>query len=77
MNQVNVDFDYITGSVKPLHGVCCAPYIIGDGSNQRVIHDIMITPNKHLEEDFSCTIYEEAVLSFNLPRETAALVKFD
>lgn len=45
MNQVNVDFNYITGSVKPLHGVCCAPYIIGDGNNQRVIHDMFTEAN--------------------------------
>ncbi len=34
MNQVTVNFKEITGKVKPVHGVCCAPYDIGKGSEQ-------------------------------------------
>ena len=34
MNRVNVDFAKNTGDIKPLHGVCCAPYNAGLGDNQ-------------------------------------------
>jgi hypothetical protein len=37
MNQVYADFERVTGRVKPLHGVCCAPYSSGLGPNQRHI----------------------------------------
>ena len=37
MNQITVDFHQITGKVKPVHGVCCAPYANGMGPKQAVI----------------------------------------
>ena len=37
MNTVNVNFDKVSGQIKPLHGVCCAPYSIGAGSDQKLI----------------------------------------
>ncbi len=37
MNTVKVDFSEKTGKIKPLHGVCCAPYSNNLGSEQRVI----------------------------------------
>lgn len=37
MNTFRVDFDKVTGPVKPLHGVCCAPYSAMQGKNQRAI----------------------------------------
>lgn len=38
MNEIYVNFGNITGKVKPMHGVCCAPYSAMLGSNQTVIH---------------------------------------
>ena len=35
MNQIDIRFDQVIGEVKPLHGVCCAPYARGMGDNQR------------------------------------------
>lgn len=43
MNEIVVDFSQITGKVKPLHGVCCAPYMNSGGAAQPVI-------KKYLEE---------------------------
>ena len=37
MNEIFVNFDGVTGKVKPLHGVCCAPYGKNMGPNQRYI----------------------------------------
>lgn len=37
MNQISVNFKEVTGKVKPLHSVCCAPYSRGMGDNQRHI----------------------------------------
>lgn len=37
MNNVKVDFSKTTGEIKPMHGVCCAPYMIGFGPNQEYI----------------------------------------
>ncbi|MBQ3054287.1 MAG: hypothetical protein IJC89_05240 [Clostridia bacterium] len=34
MNNISVDFSNILGKIKPLHGVCCAPYTISYGPNQ-------------------------------------------
>lgn len=34
MNKVNVDFSKKIGAVKPLHGVCCAPYAVSMGKEQ-------------------------------------------
>lgn len=39
MNQVNVDFCELVGSIKPLHGVCCAPYAKKNGRDQKVIRE--------------------------------------
>ncbi len=38
MNSIKVDFTEKTGVIKPLHGVCCAPYSHGMGSEQRYIN---------------------------------------
>lgn len=37
MNRIQVNFEKITGQIKPLHGVCCAPYARGMGPNQQNI----------------------------------------
>lgn len=37
MNEIFVNFDSVTGKVKPLHGVCCAPYGRNMGPNQKHI----------------------------------------
>ena len=37
MNTFNIDFNRITGPVKPLHGVCCAPYSHNAGKYQKTI----------------------------------------
>lgn len=37
MNQIQVDFEQVTGKIKPLHSVCCAPYSKNSGPNQRYI----------------------------------------
>lgn len=37
MNKISVDLNKKTGNIKPLHGVCCAPYNLGGGENQSVI----------------------------------------
>ncbi len=34
MNSVKVDFSKIKGEIKPLHGVCCAPFVLNSGSKQ-------------------------------------------
>lgn len=34
MNTISVYFKNKLGKIKPLHGVCCAPYAIGSGPNQ-------------------------------------------
>ncbi len=36
--NAEVNFAKITGSVKPLNGICCAPYSISYGPNQRYIN---------------------------------------
>lgn len=45
--------DKICGSIKPLHGVNCAPYSIGSGSNQAYINEIFTycgTPYSRLHD---------------------------
>lgn len=37
MNLVSVDFNKCAGKIKPLHGVCCAPYARSKGSEQTMI----------------------------------------
>ena len=37
MNNIYVNFDNITGEVKPMHGVCCAPYSLNQGGEQKTI----------------------------------------
>lgn len=37
MNVFTVDFAHQTGTMKPVHGVCCAPYVKMQGKNQRTI----------------------------------------
>lgn len=37
MNNIKVDFSKNTGEIKPLHGVCCAPYVRSAGPNQAQI----------------------------------------
>ena len=37
MNVIHVDFSKRTGEIKPLNGVCCAPYASNKGSEQPTI----------------------------------------
>ena len=37
MNEVYVNFNHVTGKIKPLHGVCCAPYQAAMGPEQEYI----------------------------------------
>lgn len=37
MYSVSVDLARVTGRVKPLHGVCCAPYVISKGREQSYV----------------------------------------
>ena len=34
MNNIYVNFENVIGSIKPMHGVCCAPYTIGGQTEQ-------------------------------------------
>lgn len=36
-NQCTIDFSKVTGDIRPLHGVCCAPYSSDGGAEQPVI----------------------------------------
>lgn len=40
MNQIKVDFGCVTGEIKPLHGVCCAPYQGNQGPEQTLINQM-------------------------------------
>ena len=40
MKKVTVDFSKSKGLVKPLNGVCCAPYSISLGEKQKIIHEM-------------------------------------
>lgn len=35
--MISIDLNKVIGEIKPLHGVCCAPYQIGSGPNQSMI----------------------------------------
>ena len=37
MHTISVDLSRATGRIKPLHGVCCAPYVISGGSEQSYV----------------------------------------
>lgn len=36
-NQISVNFEKTIGQIKPLHGVCCAPYFVNFGPDQQYI----------------------------------------
>ena len=44
-NQILINFNKKTGKVKPLHGVCCAPYSIGKGPEQTYIEKYFTEAN--------------------------------
>jgi len=45
MNKINVNFNKITGAVKPVHSVCCAPYVINMGPEQKFIESFFTEAN--------------------------------
>ena len=45
MNKLNVNFNKITGTVKPVHSVCCAPYAINMGPEQQYIQNFFTEAN--------------------------------
>ena len=40
MNIVDVDFSKCTEEIRPLNGVCCAPYSVSMGKKQKVINEM-------------------------------------
>ena len=44
---------------------------------KKTAHVQMITEDKHLYEEIAFTVTDETELKIKLPRDTAALVKFD
>lgn len=45
MSKINVDFNKITGEIKPVHSVCCAPYGVNMGPDQRLIQSFFSEAN--------------------------------
>ena len=45
MNKININFDKTTGIVKPVHSVCCAPYGINMGPDQKYIQSFFTQAN--------------------------------
>lgn len=45
MNKININFDKTTGTVKPVHSVCCAPYGINMGPDQKYIQSFFTEAN--------------------------------
>ncbi len=45
MNTISVDFNKVTGKIKPLHSVCCAPYVSASGYEQEKIVDMLSEGN--------------------------------
>jgi len=45
MNKITVDFSKSMGSIKPVHGVCCAPYTKAGGPEQKRIVDYFTDGN--------------------------------
>ena len=43
--MININFNKITGSVKPVHSICCAPYVINMGPEQKYIQNFFTEAN--------------------------------
>lgn len=69
MHSVSVELSRVTGRVKPLHGVCCAPYVISKGREQSYVDKYFRFP------DFSADENDLASYSFCYTDEYIAAIE--